>query len=49
MSVSWQSIGIEPLEFLVSRGDEISMTSISRSTGLQSVFEKVPDLLEKLA
>jgi hypothetical protein len=24
------------------------MISISRSTGLQSVFEKVPDLLEKL-
>ncbi len=41
-------LGIEPLGFLVSRGDEISMISISRSKGLQSVFEKVPDLLEKL-
>jgi uncharacterized spore protein YtfJ len=41
-------LGIEPLGFLVSRGSEISMISISRSKGLQSVFEKVPDLLEKL-
>jgi uncharacterized spore protein YtfJ len=41
-------IGIEPIGFLVTKGDEISMISVSRSKGLQSVFEKVPDLLEKL-
>ncbi len=29
-------------------GDEISMVSVSRSKGLQSIFEKVPDLIEKL-
>jgi uncharacterized spore protein YtfJ len=46
--VAGAGLGIEPLGFLVTRGDEISMISISRSTGLQSVFEKVPDLLEKL-
>jgi uncharacterized spore protein YtfJ len=40
-------IGIEPIGFLVTKGDEISMVSVSRSKGLQSVFEKVPDLIEK--
>ncbi|MCD4698684.1 MAG: hypothetical protein K8S16_20835 [Bacteroidales bacterium] len=41
-------LGIEPLGFLVTRGDEISMISVSRSKGMQSIFEKVPDLIEKL-
>ena len=41
-------IGLEPLGFLVSRGNEISMISVSRSKGLDSVFEKVPDLLDKI-
>ncbi len=41
-------IGMEPIGFLVSRGDEISMVSVARSKGLQSVFEKVPDLLESI-
>jgi uncharacterized spore protein YtfJ len=41
-------IGMEPIGFLVSKGDEISMISVSRSKGLQSIFEKVPDLVEKI-
>ena len=41
-------IGLEPIGFLVTRGAEISMVSVSRSKGIQSVFEKVPDLMEKL-
>ncbi len=41
-------IGMEPIGFLVSRGDEISMVSVARSKGLQSVFEKVPDLIESI-
>ena len=41
-------IGLEPIGFLVTKGDEISMVSVSRSKGLQSIFEKVPDLIEKL-
>jgi len=41
-------IGLEPIGFLVTKGDEISMVSVSRSKGLQSVFEKVPDLIEKI-
>jgi uncharacterized spore protein YtfJ len=40
--------GMEPIGFLVSKGDEISMISVSRSKGLQSIFEKVPDLVEKI-
>jgi len=41
-------IGMEPIGFLVTRGNEISMINVSRSKGLQSIFEKVPDLMEKL-
>ncbi len=41
-------IGLEPIGFLVTRGEEISMISVSRSKGIQSIFEKVPDLMEKL-
>src|SRR5210317_2544222 len=41
-------IGMEPIGFLVSKGDEISMVSVSRSKGLESIFEKVPDLIEKI-
>ncbi|NOX47207.1 MAG: sporulation protein [Chlorobi bacterium] len=41
-------IGLEPIGFLVTRGAEISMVSVSRSKGLQSIFEKVPDLMDKL-
>ncbi|MEZ5084456.1 MAG: GerW family sporulation protein [Bacteroidales bacterium] len=41
-------IGMEPIGFLVSKGDEISMVSVSRSKGMESIFEKVPDLVEKI-
>lgn len=41
-------VGMEPIGFLVSKGDEISMISVSRSKGVQSIFEKVPDLVEKI-
>jgi uncharacterized spore protein YtfJ len=41
-------VNLEPLGFLVTKGDEISMVSVSRSKGLQSIFEKVPDLVEKI-
>jgi len=41
-------IGLEPIGFLVTRGEEISMVSVSRSKGIQSIFEKVPDLMDKL-
>ncbi len=40
-------IGIEPIAFLVSKGDEISILPVRKSSGIQAAFEKVPDLLEK--
>lgn len=41
-------IGIDPIGFLVTRGDQITFISAHQSKGLSSVFEKVPDLLEKM-
>lgn len=39
--------GIEPLGFLVTKGDSISFVPSKTSHGLSAAFEKVPDLLEK--
>lgn len=41
-------IGIEPIGFLVTKGDEISFLSASKSKGLSAAFEKVPDFIEKI-
>lgn len=40
-------MGIEPIGFLVSRGDEINFLSTKTNRGLAAAFEKVPDLIEK--
>ena len=40
-------LGIEPIGFLVSRGDQISFVPTKTNSGLAAAFEKVPDLLEK--
>ena len=42
-------IGIVPIGFLVAKGDEISFIPSDKKTALSSLFEKVPDLLEKMA
>jgi uncharacterized spore protein YtfJ len=42
-------VNIEPMGFLVTRGEEISFLSAGKSKGLAAVFERVPDLIEKLA
>lgn len=42
-------VGIEPIGFLVSREEEISFLAAGKTHGLASVFEKVPDLIEKIA
>ena len=42
-------MGIEPIGFLVTKGDHISFLQAGKSTGLAAAFEKVPDLIEKLA
>jgi len=41
-------MGIEPIGFLVTRGDQISFIQTKTSKGLSAAFEKVPDLLEKM-
>lgn len=40
-------MGIEPIGFLVARGNEINFVSTKTNTGLSAAFEKVPDLIEK--
>lgn len=41
-------VGIEPIGFLVSKGEEISFLAAGKTQGLAAAFEKVPDLIEKL-
>lgn len=41
-------MGVEPIGFLATRGDHISFIPTRTSKGLNPVFEKVPDLLEKM-
>lgn len=40
-------MGIEPMGFLVSRGDQISFISTKAHSGISAAFEKVPDLISK--
>ena len=42
-------VGIEPIGFLVSKDDEISFLAAGKTKGLAAAFEKVPDLIEKIA
>jgi len=42
-------IGIVPLGFLTARGKEISFIAVDKKTALSTLFEKVPDLVEKMA
>ena len=42
--------GMDPIGFLVTRGDEISFLPAQRgATGLGKAFERLPDMLEKFA
>lgn len=41
-------MGVEPLGFLTTRGDQISFISTRSNKGLSAVFEKVPEVLEKM-
>ncbi len=41
-------MGIEPIGFLVTKGDEISFLETGKSHGIAAAFEKVPDLIEKI-
>jgi uncharacterized spore protein YtfJ len=42
------AVGIEPIGFLVSREKEISFLAAGKTHGLAAVFEKAPDLIEKI-
>lgn len=42
-------MGVEPIGFLITKGDEISFIEAVKSHGLAAAFEKVPDLLETFA
>jgi uncharacterized spore protein YtfJ len=41
-------LGIDPIGFLVTKGDQISFVSTQQNKGLSAIFEKVPELIEKL-
>lgn len=41
-------LGIDPIGFLVSKDDQISFISTHQNKGLSAVFEKVPELIEKM-
>lgn len=41
------AIGMAPIGFLVTNGNEISFISTEKNSGLAAAFEKVPDLIEK--
>ena len=40
-------VGVEPIGFLVTKGDDISFIATKTSKGLSAAFEKMPDVLEK--
>ena len=41
-------LGVEPIGFLATRGDQISFISTRSSQGLSAAFEKLPDVVEKM-
>jgi uncharacterized spore protein YtfJ len=45
---SGAGMGIDPIGFLVTRGDQISFVGTTRSGGLAKAFEKMPDLIDKM-
>lgn len=42
-------VGIEPIGFLVTKDEEISFLEAGKTHGLAAAFEKVPDLIQRLA
>jgi uncharacterized spore protein YtfJ len=40
-------LGISPVGFLVSKKDEISFIPATKKGGLNSLFEQIPDIMEK--
>lgn len=42
-------VGIEPIGFLVTKGEEISFIEAGKTHGLSAMFEQVPGLIENIA
>jgi uncharacterized spore protein YtfJ len=42
------AIGVTPVGFLTTKGDEIYFIASDKKTALSSLIEKVPDLVEKM-
>ena len=42
-------VSIEPIGFLVTKGDEISFIDAGKKKGLAAMMEKMPEVLEKFA
>ena len=42
-------VGIEPIGFLVTKGEDISFIPSGKTSALASLFDKVPDMLETFA
>jgi uncharacterized spore protein YtfJ len=42
-------LSVVPLGFLTAKGHEISFIQVDRKSALSALFEKVPDLVEKMA
>ncbi len=41
-------VGITPVGFLIAKDDDIQFISADKNKGLSSLFEKMPDLVEKV-
>jgi uncharacterized spore protein YtfJ len=41
-------VKVEPIGFLVAKGDEISLMDVGKSKGIAAIFDKVPDMMEKM-
>jgi uncharacterized spore protein YtfJ len=41
-------VGVTPVGFLVAKDDEIQFVSADKNKGLSAIFEKVPDVVEKV-
>lgn len=41
-------IGIDPIGFLVTKDEQISFVSTHQNKGLSAIFDKVPELIEKM-
>lgn len=40
-------IGVEPIAFLCSRGDQITLLNVGKGEGITSFFDKIPGVVEK--